>query len=241
MWHIKHFPVFQTLPKILSQIAPAFSMASCSFVVERSKEATARVVVWREIGVQRSYTMESTLCGCDQGKYKVNMCFIWHVDDMQLSMSLSVTLRRPQKFLFAYIQINELQCGKEETVFRAAKHVLHAETQLLGLLAHGTCVLNVSNPCKWNRRPSLYPPMATRWWCSPFFHLPFPSSLPFLFLLPFCSLSHFYPHLTYSKVAQRSPPPPPPLICVEVFVQMWGTPLWVPHLCGLTKFSLSFF
>uniref|UniRef100_A0A674AFS4 Cytosolic carboxypeptidase 1 n=1 Tax=Salmo trutta TaxID=8032 RepID=A0A674AFS4_SALTR len=62
---------YRTLPKILSQMAPAFSMASCSFVVERSKEATARVVVWREIGVQRSYTMESTLCGCDQGKYKV--------------------------------------------------------------------------------------------------------------------------------------------------------------------------
>ena len=65
------FCVSQTLPKILSQIAPAFSMGSCSFVVERSKESTARVVVWREIGVQRSYTMESTLCGCDQGKYKV--------------------------------------------------------------------------------------------------------------------------------------------------------------------------
>ncbi|XP_055774952.1 cytosolic carboxypeptidase 1-like isoform X3 [Salvelinus fontinalis] len=61
---------YRTLPKILSQMAPAFSMASCSFVVERSKEATARVVVWREIGVKRSYTMESTLCGCDQGKYK---------------------------------------------------------------------------------------------------------------------------------------------------------------------------
>ncbi|XP_029915053.1 cytosolic carboxypeptidase 1 isoform X2 [Myripristis murdjan] len=61
---------YRTLPKILSQIAPAFNMASCSFVVERSKASTARVVVWREIGVQRSYTMESTLCGCDQGKYK---------------------------------------------------------------------------------------------------------------------------------------------------------------------------
>ncbi|NXJ98973.1 CBPC1 carboxypeptidase, partial [Corythaixoides concolor] len=58
------------LPKILSQTAPAFCMGSCSFVVEKSKESTARVVVWREIGVQRSYTMESTLCGCDQGKYK---------------------------------------------------------------------------------------------------------------------------------------------------------------------------
>ncbi|MGH0150557.1 UNVERIFIED_CONTAM: hypothetical protein FKN15_048251 [Acipenser sinensis] len=61
---------YRTLPKILSQIAPAFSMSSCSFVVEKSKESTARVVVWREIGVQKSYTMESTLCGCDQGKYK---------------------------------------------------------------------------------------------------------------------------------------------------------------------------
>uniref|UniRef100_A0A8B9KUJ1 tubulin-glutamate carboxypeptidase n=1 Tax=Astyanax mexicanus TaxID=7994 RepID=A0A8B9KUJ1_ASTMX len=61
---------YRTLPKLLSQLAPAFSLASCSFVVERSKESTARVVVWREIGVQRSYTMESTLCGCDQGKYK---------------------------------------------------------------------------------------------------------------------------------------------------------------------------
>uniref|UniRef100_A0A8C8SHA3 Cytosolic carboxypeptidase 1 n=1 Tax=Pelusios castaneus TaxID=367368 RepID=A0A8C8SHA3_9SAUR len=61
---------YRTLPKVLSQIAPAFCMSSCSFVVEKSKESTARVVVWREIGVQRSYTMESTLCGCDQGKYK---------------------------------------------------------------------------------------------------------------------------------------------------------------------------
>ncbi|XP_066469850.1 cytosolic carboxypeptidase 1 isoform X1 [Tiliqua scincoides] len=61
---------YRTLPKILSHTAPAFCMNSCSFVVEKSKESTARVVVWREIGVQRSYTMESTLCGCDQGKYK---------------------------------------------------------------------------------------------------------------------------------------------------------------------------
>ncbi|KAM9330716.1 cytosolic carboxypeptidase 1 [Gastrophryne carolinensis] len=61
---------YRTLPKVLSQIAPAFCMSSCSFVVEKSKESTARVVVWRELGIQKSYTMESTLCGCDQGKYK---------------------------------------------------------------------------------------------------------------------------------------------------------------------------
>ena len=66
----------QTLPKILSQTAPAFSFANCSFAVEKTKEATARVVVWRQIGVVRSYTMESSYCGCDQGPYNVSFTMI---------------------------------------------------------------------------------------------------------------------------------------------------------------------
>ncbi|CAM9493282.1 cytosolic carboxypeptidase 1 isoform X1 [Lampetra fluviatilis] len=61
---------YRTLPRILHQIAPAFCLSSCNFVVEKSKASTARVVVWRDIGVLRSYTMESTYCGCDQGIYK---------------------------------------------------------------------------------------------------------------------------------------------------------------------------
>ncbi|XP_053573620.1 cytosolic carboxypeptidase 4 [Bombina bombina] len=61
---------YRALPKILNKIAPAFSMANCSFVVEKARESTARVVVWREIGVLRSYTMESTYCGFNQGSYK---------------------------------------------------------------------------------------------------------------------------------------------------------------------------
>jgi len=60
------------LPKLLHQSAPAFSLGSCSFVVEKYKESTARVVVWRQLGVIRSYTMESSYCGCDQGPYKVH-------------------------------------------------------------------------------------------------------------------------------------------------------------------------
>ncbi|OCT89754.1 cytosolic carboxypeptidase 4 [Xenopus laevis] len=61
---------YRTLPKILDKIAPAFSMANSSFFVEKSRESTARVVVWHEIGVLRSYTMESTYCGFNQGAYK---------------------------------------------------------------------------------------------------------------------------------------------------------------------------
>ncbi|XP_072258804.1 cytosolic carboxypeptidase 4 isoform X2 [Pyxicephalus adspersus] len=61
---------YRTLPKILDKIASSFSMANCSFLVEKARDSTARVVVWREIGVLRSYTMESTYCGFNQGPYK---------------------------------------------------------------------------------------------------------------------------------------------------------------------------
>lgn len=70
--------LLQTLPRVLHNIAPAFSLGSCSFIVEQSKESTARVVVWREIGVVRSYTMESTYSGCDQGPYKVTTTQQWN-------------------------------------------------------------------------------------------------------------------------------------------------------------------
>ncbi|XP_072326681.1 cytosolic carboxypeptidase 4 [Scyliorhinus torazame] len=61
---------YRTIPKVLDRLSPAFSINHCCFLVQKSREATARVVVWREIGILRSYTMESTYCGCDQGKYK---------------------------------------------------------------------------------------------------------------------------------------------------------------------------
>ena len=59
------------VPYVLSQTAPLFEHNNCSFSVEKSKEAAARVVVWRQMGVQRSYTMESTYCGAETGIYKV--------------------------------------------------------------------------------------------------------------------------------------------------------------------------
>ncbi|XP_016065049.1 PREDICTED: cytosolic carboxypeptidase 4 [Miniopterus natalensis] len=61
---------YRTLPQILDELAPAFTMSSCSFLVEKSRASTARVVVWREMGVSRSYTMESSYCGCNQGPYQ---------------------------------------------------------------------------------------------------------------------------------------------------------------------------
>lgn len=105
-WNILSFFSLQTLPKILSHIAPAFCMSSCSFVVEKSKESTARVVVWREIGVQRSYTMESTLCGCDQGKYKVK--HLRTLNKKYLKTFLTYILRGFQVYIKRYVCYIEL-------------------------------------------------------------------------------------------------------------------------------------
>uniref|UniRef100_A0A669E4C8 AGBL carboxypeptidase 1 n=1 Tax=Oreochromis niloticus TaxID=8128 RepID=A0A669E4C8_ORENI len=68
---LKEDPGYRTIPKTLDRIAPTFSFNSCNFLVEKSRSATARVVVWREMGVLRSYTMENTYNGCNQGIYKV--------------------------------------------------------------------------------------------------------------------------------------------------------------------------
>ncbi|KAG7481117.1 hypothetical protein MATL_G00063400 [Megalops atlanticus] len=107
---------YRTLPKILSQLAPAFSMSSCSFVVEKSKEATARVVVWREIGVQKSYTMESTLCGCDQGKYK------------GLQMGTRELEEMGAQFCMALLRLKRLTSPMD---FRQHAHFLDVESELI--------------------------------------------------------------------------------------------------------------
>jgi predicted nucleic acid-binding Zn finger protein len=75
-------PSYKLLPKLLHQSAPAFSLNSCSFVVEKYKETTARVVIWRQLGVIRSYTMESSYCGCDQGQYKGQHVNTMHLEEM---------------------------------------------------------------------------------------------------------------------------------------------------------------
>ncbi|XP_011312334.1 cytosolic carboxypeptidase 1 isoform X1 [Fopius arisanus] len=55
------------LPRLMQKTSVAFALSLCSFKVERNKESTARVTIWRQLGVTRSYTMETSFCGCDQG------------------------------------------------------------------------------------------------------------------------------------------------------------------------------
>ncbi|KAM7534328.1 hypothetical protein Aperf_G00000108142 [Anoplocephala perfoliata] len=54
---------FLDLAEIMHDISPPFSKSASEYCICRMKEATGRVVVWRQFGVARSYTLESSYCG----------------------------------------------------------------------------------------------------------------------------------------------------------------------------------
>ena len=57
-------------PLLLSKISPLFSFEASRFGVQRSKEATARVAMFKELKTcPLVYTMESTFSGLDIGPY----------------------------------------------------------------------------------------------------------------------------------------------------------------------------
>ncbi|KAG7174328.1 Cytosolic carboxypeptidase 1-like, partial [Homarus americanus] len=65
-------PDFMLLPQLAQNCMGTFSLRDCHFLIERAREATARVAVWRQFDIPMSYTMEASTCGCDQGPYKNN-------------------------------------------------------------------------------------------------------------------------------------------------------------------------
>jgi len=54
-------------PRMLWKNSDTFSFSDCSFKVQRCKETTGRVVVWRECGIANSYTLEASFAGANFG------------------------------------------------------------------------------------------------------------------------------------------------------------------------------
>lgn len=56
------------IPYVFSQNNSAVSYKDCKFANEREKDTTARLVVFKELLVCTSFTLESTFYGCDAYK-----------------------------------------------------------------------------------------------------------------------------------------------------------------------------
>ena len=56
-------------PCLLDKNCDIFNFGDCNFVVQKAKESTARVVMWKELGITNTFTLEASFCGADQGKF----------------------------------------------------------------------------------------------------------------------------------------------------------------------------
>ena len=57
-------------PFVLSKVSPVFSFNGSRFGVQKSKESTLRVSLFKELKIPNIYTLEASFCGADSGKYK---------------------------------------------------------------------------------------------------------------------------------------------------------------------------
>ena len=51
------------IPDNVINFCPIFSHKECKMAVEKDKETTARIVLFKELGIQNSYTLEATFYG----------------------------------------------------------------------------------------------------------------------------------------------------------------------------------
>jgi len=56
-------------PCLMDKNSEIFNFADCSFAVQKAKESTARVAIWKELGITNTFTLEASFCGADQGKF----------------------------------------------------------------------------------------------------------------------------------------------------------------------------
>lgn len=79
---VEHNSEFMLLPELLDQYSRTFSYSNCRFSITKAKEPSARVVIWRQFGVSRVYTMEASYCGFDSGPYMGNHIGIAQLKEM---------------------------------------------------------------------------------------------------------------------------------------------------------------
>jgi hypothetical protein len=65
--------IVQGLSDNMEVLSAAFCLNYCNYDVKKSRETTARVAVWRDFNILRSYTLECSYSGCDRGFMKVSI------------------------------------------------------------------------------------------------------------------------------------------------------------------------
>ena len=59
----------KTFPKLMEKVSDIFSFNDCLFGLQKGKESTARIVIFKELGIVNSYTVEASFCGASFGHH----------------------------------------------------------------------------------------------------------------------------------------------------------------------------
>lgn len=51
----------------MEKIHDAYQYDKCCFAIQKDKEGTARVAMWKELRIDYVYTLESSFCGSQNG------------------------------------------------------------------------------------------------------------------------------------------------------------------------------
>ena len=57
-------------PYMMSKFSKSFNFNKCSFVMQKGKEATSRMTMFKELEIPAVYTLEASFCGAEQGPLK---------------------------------------------------------------------------------------------------------------------------------------------------------------------------
>ncbi|KAF2898397.1 hypothetical protein ILUMI_07777 [Ignelater luminosus] len=60
--------VLKILPQTVQRFNPHIRLNFCRYKIQKKRESTARVVMWREFGIQKSYTLECSYCSGDNNQ-----------------------------------------------------------------------------------------------------------------------------------------------------------------------------
>lgn len=86
-------PPFLTIPLVLQyQQSPAFNPDYCSFAMQKDREQTARLVAYRQYGINLAYTIECSASGCDRGPYAGQNLSIIQMQEMGHFLAKSFNL-----------------------------------------------------------------------------------------------------------------------------------------------------
>eukprot|EP00828_Plagiopyla_frontata_P003071 TRINITY_DN10789_c0_g1_i1.p1 TRINITY_DN10789_c0_g1~~TRINITY_DN10789_c0_g1_i1.p1 ORF type:complete len:218 (-),score=40.50 TRINITY_DN10789_c0_g1_i1:180-833(-) len=57
-------------PLLIRNSCPVFQFKDCSFAIQKEREGSARIALWKDFNIINCYTLEVSFCGADFGKYE---------------------------------------------------------------------------------------------------------------------------------------------------------------------------